>query len=92
MALQIKLLRVLEDRRIEPLGSNRHVDLDIRVIAAAKIDLLELVEKGEFREDLYYRLNVINVEIPPLRERPLQDQGLHLQESRQYNATFLLQT
>ncbi len=69
MALQIKLLRVLEDRRIEPLGSNRHVDLDIRVIAAAKIDLLELVEKGEFREDLYYRLNVINVEIPPLRER-----------------------
>ncbi len=69
MALQIKLLRVLEDRRIEPLGSNRHVDLDIRVIAAAKIDLLELVDKGEFREDLFYRLNVINVEIPPLRER-----------------------
>ncbi|MEI8646676.1 sigma-54 dependent transcriptional regulator [Paraglaciecola sp. Hal342] len=69
MALQIKLLRVLEDRRIEPLGSNRHVDLDIRVIAAAKIDLLELVGKGEFREDLFYRLNVINVEIPPLRER-----------------------
>ncbi len=69
MALQIKLLRVLEDRRIEPLGSNRQVELDIRVIAAAKVDLLELVEKGEFREDLYYRLNVINVEIPPLRER-----------------------
>ena len=45
------------------------MDLDIRVIAAAKIDLLELVEKGEFREDLFYRLNVINVEIPPLRER-----------------------
>lgn len=69
MALQIKLLRVLEDRVIEPLGSNRSVDLDIRVIAAAKIDLLELVDKGEFREDLFYRLNVINVEIPPLRER-----------------------
>ncbi|GEA08149.1 C4-dicarboxylate ABC transporter [Alteromonas sp. KUL42] len=69
MALQIKLLRVLEDRRIEPLGSNKQVDLDIRVIAAAKVDLLELVDKGEFREDLYYRLNVINVEIPPLRER-----------------------
>ena len=69
MALQIKLLRVLEERRIEPLGSNKAVELDIRFVAAAKVDLRELVDKGEFREDLYYRLNVINVEIPPLRER-----------------------
>ncbi|WJG10344.1 sigma-54 dependent transcriptional regulator [Aliiglaciecola sp. LCG003] len=69
MALQIKLLRVLEERRIEPLGSNKQVDLTIRFVAAAKVDLLELVGRGEFREDLYYRLNVINIEIPPLRER-----------------------
>jgi two-component system, NtrC family, C4-dicarboxylate transport response regulator DctD len=69
MALQIKLLRVLEERKIEPLGSNKVVDLDVRFIAAAKVDLKDLVEQGEFREDLYYRLNVINVEIPPLRER-----------------------
>ncbi|MDF2177953.1 sigma-54 dependent transcriptional regulator [Aliiglaciecola sp. CAU 1673] len=69
MPLQIKLLRVLEERKIEPLGTNKAVDLDIRFVAAAKVDLKELVEAGQFREDLYYRLNVINVEIPPLRER-----------------------
>ncbi|MBN7818289.1 sigma-54-dependent transcriptional regulator [Bowmanella yangjiangensis] len=69
MPLQIKLLRVLEERKIEPLGSNKIVDLDIRFVAAAKVDLRQLVERGEFREDLYYRLNVLNVQIPPLRER-----------------------
>ena len=69
MALQIKLLRVLEERKIEPLGSNKVVSLDIRFIAAAKVDLKKLVEQGSFREDLYYRLNVITIHIPPLRER-----------------------
>lgn len=69
MALQIKLLRVLEERKVEPLGSNKQVALDIRVIAAAKIDLRELVAQGRFREDLYYRLNVLQLTIPALRER-----------------------
>ncbi len=69
LALQAKILRVLEDRKVEPLGSNKQIPLDIRVIAATKEDLRELADKGEFRADLYYRLNVIQVDIPPLRER-----------------------
>ncbi|WP_432468424.1 sigma-54-dependent transcriptional regulator [Agarivorans sp. Z349TD_8] len=69
MALQIKLLRVLEERSVEPLGSNQAVQLDLRVIAATKSDLKALGEQGEFRSDLYYRLNVVEVHIPPLRER-----------------------
>ncbi|RKF15874.1 sigma-54-dependent Fis family transcriptional regulator [Alginatibacterium sediminis] len=69
MALQIKLLRVLEERQVEPLGSNKVVDLNIRVIAASKVDLLKLSQSDDFRNDLYYRLNVVQVSIPPLRER-----------------------
>lgn len=76
MALQIKLLRVLEDRKLEPLGSNKQIALDIRVIAAAKVDLRELVAQGSFREDLYYRLNVLQLEIPALRERKTDIQEL----------------
>lgn len=67
--LQIHLLRVLQERSLERLGSNELVPLDLRVIAASKVDLLSAVEKGAFREDLYYRLNVVCLEIPPLRER-----------------------
>ncbi|MDH2432327.1 C4-dicarboxylate ABC transporter [Pokkaliibacter plantistimulans] len=69
MSLQIKLLRVLEERAIERLGSNELIPLDIRIIAATKIDLLKLAETGEFRKDLYYRLNIVEVHIPALRER-----------------------
>jgi len=69
MALQIKLLRVLEERVVEPLGCNKQITLDIRVIAAAKVDLRDLVDQGGFREDLYYRLNVLQLTIPSLRER-----------------------
>ncbi|HAC26512.1 MAG TPA: DNA-binding response regulator, partial [Marinobacter hydrocarbonoclasticus] len=69
MPLQIKLLRVLEEQRVERLGSNQVVDVDVRIIAATKSDLKELSDKGEFRSDLYYRLNVVKVDIPPLRER-----------------------
>ncbi len=69
MALQIKLLRVLEAREVTPLGTNEVRKVDIRVIAASKIDLRELVRRGEFREDLYYRLHVATVHIPALRER-----------------------
>ncbi|WP_019935128.1 sigma-54-dependent transcriptional regulator [Oceanimonas smirnovii] len=70
MSLQIKLLRVLEERAIERLGSNRLIPLDIRIIAATKANLRALADASDFREDLYYRLNVVRIDIPPLRARP----------------------
>lgn len=69
MSLQVKLLRVLEERKVTPVGSNETIDLDIRIVAATKVDLLELAEQGKFRHDLYYRLNLVKVDIPPLRAR-----------------------
>lgn len=69
MSLQVKLLRVLEERAIERLGSNTLIPLDLRIIAATKADLKAQAEAGEFREDLYYRLNVVRIDIPPLRAR-----------------------
>ncbi len=69
MAMQIKLLRVLQDRRIERLGSNQSVAVDVRVVAATKEDLVQRSADGAFRADLYYRLNVVTIELPPLRER-----------------------
>lgn len=69
LSLQVKLLRVLQERKIERLGSNKSIDLNIRVIAATNADLLSLIEQGKFRKDLYYRLNVLEIELPPLRER-----------------------
>jgi two-component system C4-dicarboxylate transport response regulator DctD len=69
MALQVKLLRVLQERYVERLGSNNAVPVDVRVIAAAKVDLQELSEQQKFRSDLYYRLNLIVLHLPPLRER-----------------------
>jgi len=69
LALQVKLLRVLEEQRVERLGSNKVQEVDVRIIAATKADLKALSDEGEFRPDLYYRLNVVKVDIPPLRER-----------------------
>ncbi len=69
LRVQIHLLRVLQERSVERLGSNELISLDLRIVAASKVDLKELVEAAEFREDLYYRLNVVCLKIPPLRER-----------------------
>jgi len=68
-SLQVKLLRVLQEKTFEPLGSSETVRVDVRVVAATNRNLSGLVALGEFREDLYYRLNVIRIELPPLSER-----------------------
>jgi len=69
LALQVKLLRVLQERSLERLGGNEPIALDCRVIAASKADLLQLAAQGAFREDLYYRIGVVSIELPRLRDR-----------------------
>jgi DNA-binding NtrC family response regulator len=69
MGMQIKLLRVLQERKLERLGSNQAIDVDCRIVAASKDDLLARSQDKSFRADLYYRLNVVTIELPPLRER-----------------------
>jgi two-component system, NtrC family, response regulator PilR len=66
---QVKLLRALQDKRIRAVGDNKEVEVDIRIVAATNSDLLRQVKEGHFREDFYYRINVIHLHIPPLRER-----------------------
>ncbi len=69
LSTQVKLLRVLQERSFEPLGSEQTIAVDIRVVAATKVSLRDAVRAGEFREDLFYRINVVPIRIPPLRER-----------------------
>lgn len=69
LAVQVKLLRVLQERRFERLGGTRSIEVDVRVVAATNRDLQQLIADGEFREDLFYRLNVVPVYLPPLRQR-----------------------
>lgn len=66
---QTKILRVLQEKEIQPLGANKTIKVDVRIIVATNVDLKEKVDKNEFREDLYYRLNIINIHLPPLKER-----------------------
>ena len=88
MAVQVKLLRALQERTIERVGSNQQVSVDCRVIAASKVDLREASEQGRFRADLYYRLGVAFIELPPLRERrediPLLFEHFTLQAAKRY--------
>ncbi len=69
LSLQVKLLRVLQERKVRPLGSNWDLDIDVRIISATHRDLPKVMAEGEFREDLYYRLNVVSLKLPTLQER-----------------------
>ncbi len=68
-AMQVKLLRAIQEKQFEPVGSNKTLSVDVRVIVATNVDLAEEVRKGRFREDLYYRINVVSLVLPPLGER-----------------------
>jgi len=90
LSLQAKILRVLQEKEVTPLGSNKNIKVDVRVLSATSRNLEEMVQKGEFREDIYYRLNVIPITLPPLRERiediPHLAEYFLLKSSQKHNA------
>ncbi|HYH22708.1 MAG TPA: sigma-54 dependent transcriptional regulator [Azospirillum sp.] len=96
LSLQVKLLRVVQERAVEPLGSNEVVPVDLRIVAATKVDLRKAADEGGFRADLYYRLNVVVLTIPPLRDRrddiPLLFQHFVLQAASRYGREPLAPT
>lgn len=88
MTLQVKLLRALQERQIRPVGSSKHIDIDVRIISATHKDLHKEMEEGTFREDLYYRLNVVNLKLPSLKSRsediPLLARSLLQQSAKRH--------
>lgn len=86
--MQAKLLQVIQEKSLRRVGSSKTVPLDLRIISATNCDLEELVQKGKFRLDLYYRLNVVSVEIPPLRERPVEIPLLADMFLKKYNEMY----
>ncbi|NYB74920.1 sigma 54-interacting transcriptional regulator [Sedimentibacter hydroxybenzoicus DSM 7310] len=90
MSLQVKLLRVLQEREVVRLGGDRIIDVDIRIIAATNKNIKEMVENDEFREDLYYRLNVLPLKIPPLRSRREDILGLVDYLKKSFKSDFIL--
>jgi len=85
---QLKLLRFLQEKEIRPLGSNRPRKVDVRIVAATNKNLPKMVEDGKFREDLWYRLDVVRVQVPPLRERPGDVQLLASAFLKRYNERY----
>jgi len=87
--LQAKMLRVLDDRKFERVGGNKTIDVQCRVIAASNIDFTQAMESGRFRQDLYYRLNVVSIDLPPLRDRaqdiPLLAHHFLIEKSQRHN-------
>jgi DNA-binding NtrC family response regulator len=86
-AMQAKLLRVLQERRFERVGGTESIEVDVRVIAATNRSLQKLVKEGKFREDLYYRLNVVRIDLPPLRDRPEDIPLLATHFTQKYSGT-----
>ncbi|MDN8247092.1 sigma 54-interacting transcriptional regulator [Acinetobacter baumannii] len=91
LSMQVKLLKVIEENRFLPVGSTEFKEIDIRLISATHRNLEELIEKGEFREDLYYRINVIDIELPPLRQRHSEILPLVNQYQKLFNEKYQLQ-
>jgi PAS domain S-box-containing protein len=88
LELQVKLLRALQDQKFTRVGGTEEIETDFRIIAATNRELRELVEKGQFREDLFYRLSVVPIEVPPLRERPEDVIGLSFHFLNFYNEKY----
>jgi transcriptional regulator with PAS, ATPase and Fis domain len=89
--IQIKLLRVLQENQFFRIGGQKQTDVNVRVVCASNVSLRELVESGKFREDLYYRLNICEIKIPPLRERPDDITELAEYFLERYNRSYNLQ-
>lgn len=88
-AMQVKLLRALQEKRFTPIGSNREVEVNVRIVAATNRPLEEMIKKAEFREDLFYRLNVLPIQLPPLRERKPDIKHLCEYFIEKFNAQYL---